>query len=117
MGIRGSIEVARIGEDLFGEDEEAQKAADVTLTEMASLLGCGRESARNLVQTLWEDQQVQFIWSLFNDVTPSDNSGDDRELQERRRERGSPEQRGNAEPRETGQPPAPEAIPVPAKKD
>jgi hypothetical protein len=74
MGIRGSIEVAVIGQDLFGGNgQEKQKAAEETLTALASALGCSRESARNLVHTLSDDQQVQFIWSLFSVVTPDDD--------------------------------------------
>jgi len=74
MGIRGSIEAARLGADLFkaGVDPAILQRAEATLTEFATVLSIGLESARYLILTLWEDQQVQFIWSLFTVVVPDE---------------------------------------------
>lgn len=84
MGIRGSIEAARLGADLFktGVDPVILQRAEATLTEFATVLGIGLESARYLILTLWEDQQVQFIWSLFSVVVP-DEQRDGREVEQR----------------------------------
>jgi hypothetical protein len=73
MGIRGCIEVARLGQDLGPDaDSNARQQAEATVGELAKLLGFEQRSALYLVQTVYEDQQVQFIWSLFTDVTPGD---------------------------------------------
>lgn len=74
MGIRGSIEVAVLGQDLCEGNPEEKEAAGRVLIELARVLDYTEEGARNLVLTLYNDQQVQFIWSLFTAVTPSDRT-------------------------------------------
>lgn len=77
MGIRGSIELARIGEDIFdGNDPNDEAEAQETLTAVAERIGTNLQGARYLAQTMWEDQQVQFIWDLFGEVVEGARSYD-----------------------------------------
>lgn len=63
-GYRGSIEVATIGENLDGSAKQKHVGSN-SLTDFASLLGWPESKAMDLVQTLYTDAQVNFIWDLF----------------------------------------------------
>jgi hypothetical protein len=63
-GYRGSIEVATIGANLNGK--ATQKAIGMaSLTDLATLLGWTEAKAMDLIQTLYEDTQVNLIWDLL----------------------------------------------------
>jgi hypothetical protein len=68
IGIRGAIEMARIGEDLVQGGAAAVAEAQKTLQIVARKVGVDDQAASYLAQTLWEDQQVQFIWDLFGEL-------------------------------------------------
>lgn len=63
-GYRGCIEVATIGANLNGSEEERAVGA-TSLANLASLLGWSESEALDLVQTLYIDSQVNLIWDLF----------------------------------------------------
>jgi len=66
LGIRGSIEVAAIGQRLYGDDPEDQRCARLAITLVAKRLAyTGDDEALTLIRTLWEDGQVDLVWELY----------------------------------------------------
>jgi hypothetical protein len=86
-GIRGSIELAVIYERLVNGDK-----ADVTqATELTRLLaqriGMSMAEMRNLIQTVWEDGQVELLWELFGESFSDEEMDTQKATVEEKRER------------------------------
>jgi hypothetical protein len=66
-GIRGSIEMAMIGSRLYEATatDENREWAKTQVSIIAGLLGQKQEEVLGLIRTMYEDSQVQLIWSLF----------------------------------------------------
>lgn len=79
LGIRGAIELATLERDLADTDDEVTKTAEAFLGRVGLKLGQDVIEVRNLITTLDEDIQVQFIWALWGEaaVTTDDDSTSD----------------------------------------
>lgn len=78
MGVRGAIEVAAIGQRLYEGDAEDQRCAHLAINLLASRLSSTDEAALILVRTLYEDGQVDLLWELYTDETPTGVLRDER---------------------------------------
>lgn len=63
--LRSSIAIAEIHEYLDSGDRAELEKGKALLTALASALGTDRDAAENLVETLYYDPQVSFIWELW----------------------------------------------------
>jgi len=70
LGIRGSIEVAAIGQRLYEGDEEEKRCAKLAIGLVASRLNSTDDAALTLIRSLYEDGQVDLLWELYTDETP-----------------------------------------------
>lgn len=77
LGIRGSIEMAALGQRLYEGDEEDKRCANIAIALMASRLGYTDDAALTLIRTFYEDGQVDLLWELYTDETPSNVPKDD----------------------------------------
>lgn len=80
LGIRGAIELATLERDLVDpDDDEGRKAAEAFVGKVGLKLGQDVKEVRNLITTLDEDIQVQFIWALWGEaaLTNDDDSSSD----------------------------------------
>lgn len=69
LGFRGSVEVAAMFDDLEDEDDpQVLSRAQATVSLMSSKLGESEDCVRNLIQTLYHDVQVKFIWDLWGEA-------------------------------------------------
>jgi hypothetical protein len=68
LGFRGSVEVAAVFDDQNDDDPEVRSQAKVAVALMSSKLGESEGAVRNLIQTLYHDVQVQFIWDLWGEA-------------------------------------------------
>ena len=82
IGIRGAIEVAAIGQRLYEGDTEDQRCAKLNVSLIASRLSSTEDAALILVRTLYEDGQVDLLWELYTDETPTGVLRDDKEAAE-----------------------------------
>jgi len=66
LGIRGSIETAVIWKRFLAGGDEATRAAEL-MVSISSALGItnGDAEVKNLIRTIYEDDQVNLIWQLF----------------------------------------------------
>lgn len=66
MGIRGSIETAVIWDRFQAGGDEALHATEL-MTAVSTALGVPNDNTevKNLIRTIWEDDQVDLIWKLF----------------------------------------------------
>jgi hypothetical protein len=67
IGLRGSIEVASLFEDLDDSDATTKAQAETIVALMSSELGESEGGVRYLIRTLYYDLQVQFIWDLWGE--------------------------------------------------
>lgn len=71
MGIRGAIEMGLLAERLLRLDPTEErhipiiKSAEATMQKVAETLGQAPDVARNLIQNLDEDSQVELVWNLW----------------------------------------------------
>jgi hypothetical protein len=66
-GIRGSIEGAILWARLYSNDSVIKADAAALVQSLAVDLGITETGVKNLLQNLWEDPQVDLIWSLWFD--------------------------------------------------
>jgi hypothetical protein len=71
IGVRGSIEVAAIGQRLYEGSDEDKRCARIAIQLLASRLSSTEDAALVLVRTLYEDGQVDLLWELYTDETPT----------------------------------------------
>lgn len=66
LGIRGSIETAVIWGRFLAGGDEAVRASEL-MASISTALGIttGDTEVKNLIRTIWEDDQVKLIWQLF----------------------------------------------------
>jgi hypothetical protein len=64
-GIRGSIEMAILHVRLSSADAAIRAEAEALVTPLAADLGTDAASVRNLARNLYEDPQVDLIWTLW----------------------------------------------------
>jgi len=83
IGIRGAIEVAAIGQRLYEGDAEDQRCANLAIDLIATRLSSSKEAALVLVRTLYEDGQVDLLWELYTDETPTGVLRDDGETDDK----------------------------------
>jgi len=96
MGIRGSIEAAVIYERAKSNDADEQAAALEIIDIVATHLGQSKDEARNLVRTVWEDDQVNLIWNLFGEsFSDSDEDNEGRKPSDTISERQAQDARDN----------------------
>ena len=95
-GIRGSIEAAVLWCRLDRGDTASRSDAEAVTKSLAADLGIDETAVKNLLRNLWEDPQVDLIWSLWFD---RDATG------QREKDRGTEEQ----QPLEGSQPPSDES--------
>jgi hypothetical protein len=62
-GIRGAIEMAILHQRL--EDPQTKPEADNVVKALAADLASDEDSMRNLARNLYEDPQVDLIWTLW----------------------------------------------------
>ena len=70
LGVRGSIELAAIGQRLYKGDEEDKRCATLAIHLIAQGLASSDDAALTLVRTLYEDGQVDLLWELYTPETP-----------------------------------------------
>ncbi|HLK67819.1 MAG TPA: hypothetical protein VKU19_30515 [Bryobacteraceae bacterium] len=75
-GIRGAIEMAIIWQRLTSTDTVVRDDADSLIKSIAVDLGKEESGVRNLIQNLWEDPQVERIWSMWYDRDESEPGGE-----------------------------------------
>jgi hypothetical protein len=78
-GVRGAIEAAILwGRLQNARDPKAQATAGALILSLATDFGTTEDAVKNLLQNLWEDPQVDLIWSLWfdRDMTPADKTWD-----------------------------------------
>jgi hypothetical protein len=63
-GYRGSIEVATVGQNLRGDDDE-RKVAKQSVTDLTAMLGWKDQKVLDLVETLYQDLQVNLLWEFW----------------------------------------------------
>lgn len=68
VGIRGSIETAVIYQRLRTGNQQEITEAEALIAVLATKLGLGVPETRNLIRTVWEDDQVDLLWQLFGDA-------------------------------------------------
>src|SRR5262249_8563603 len=66
-GIRGSIEAAILWGRLQSADQNVQSSAKALIQALVTDLDTSESAVMNLLQNLWEDPQVDLIWSLWFD--------------------------------------------------
>lgn len=71
IGIRGSIEMAAIGQRLYKGTDEEKKCANLAMGLVASRLNFTADAALTLIRTFYEDGQVDLLWELYTDETPT----------------------------------------------
>jgi hypothetical protein len=74
-GIRGSIEMAVLWQRLESKDPIEQADAQAVVKAVAGALQIGEPEVRNLARNLWEDPQVDRIWSLWWNREDSEHRG------------------------------------------
>jgi hypothetical protein len=67
IGIRGTIELATIEQDLLSDDVTAVADAKKLVAVVATKLGQDEAGVRNLVKNAFEDVQVNLLWDLWGD--------------------------------------------------
>ncbi len=67
VGIRGAIETAVIYARLRSGDQQEIAEAEALITILAGKLELSVSETRNLIRTVWEDDQVDLLWQLFGD--------------------------------------------------
>lgn len=80
IGIRGAIEMAELLLDI--EDEDSKLAFDNKVEIIADKTGETKIGITNLIQTIYEDSNVQFIWGLWGailDFKPVDEEDEEDE--------------------------------------
>jgi hypothetical protein len=71
LGIRGSIELAALGQRLYkARDEEDKRCANIAIHLIAQRLNSSDEAALTLIRTFFEDGQVDLLWELYTPETP-----------------------------------------------
>jgi hypothetical protein len=70
LGIRGSIELAALGQRLYEGNDEDKRCATLAMHLMAERLNSSDDAALTLVRTLYEDGQVDLLWELYTPETP-----------------------------------------------
>ena len=68
LGIRGAIELAEIGTHLQITDDEAKQQAESMVPTIASTLEVDEHVVKQLMYTLIEDPQLDFIWTLWGEA-------------------------------------------------
>ncbi len=77
MGIRGAIEMAALGQRLYEGGDEDKRCAELAIKLIASRLGCPDDAALTLMRSFYEDGQVDLLWELYTDETPTHVLKDD----------------------------------------
>lgn len=90
-GIRGSIETAVIYERLRSPDGKEVADAGEFVAKIAEKLGMSVPEARNLIRTIWEDDQVNLLWQLFSDAYRDAGETDEEERSSDNAESPKPE--------------------------
>jgi len=75
-GIRGSIEGAILWARLHSNDPTTKTDAAALIQSLAIDIGITENGVKNLLQNLWEDPQVDLIWSLWFDRDVTIQSAD-----------------------------------------
>ena len=70
LGVRGSIELAAVGQRLYEGSEEDKRCANLAMHLIAQRLSSSDDAALTLVRTLYEDGQVDLLWELYTPETP-----------------------------------------------
>jgi hypothetical protein len=71
LGIRGSIELAALGQRLYKpRNEEDERCAPLAIHLIAERLASSDDAALALIRTLYEDGQVDLLWELYTPETP-----------------------------------------------
>jgi hypothetical protein len=76
-GIRGAIEGAVLWGRFVRGDPETRAYAEALMTSLAKDLEIELADVKNLLRNLWEDPQVDLIWSLWferDEATDSDRT-------------------------------------------
>ena len=68
VGIRGAIELAEIGEQLESDDPTTVSQAQKMVAIVCSKLGQEPEAVENLIKTIHDDVQVDFIWTVWGET-------------------------------------------------
>jgi len=68
-GFRGAIELASLQEELTSRNKKVSGEAQQLLIVIAGLLEQDVKIVHNLIKSLYDDVQVDFIWELWGDAT------------------------------------------------
>jgi len=70
FGIRGSIELASIQDDLTNDDATVRAQCELLLASVALRLEVEEVAVRNAIRNAYEDVQVELLWDLWGDTDP-----------------------------------------------
>jgi len=77
FGIRGSIELASLHDDLADDDASIRAECGQLVARIASRLDVDEAAVRNAIRNAYEDIQVELLWDLWGDTEPEENNCDD----------------------------------------